>query len=70
MPINKVSTSKSDWKTVKPVIFEIVGFLSDMVLMIRNEFYDLQLVPPASFSLFGDEIKSIWRSLNKNFKDS
>ena len=37
-------------KTDNPVIFEIVGFSSDIVLMVKNEFYDLQLVPSVSFS--------------------
>ena len=37
-------------KTDKPVIFKIAGFSSNMVLVVKNEFYDLQLVPSVSFS--------------------
>ena len=37
-------------KTDKPIVFKIAGFSSDMVLMVKNDFYDLQLVPSVSFS--------------------
>ena len=40
-------------KTDKPVVFKISGFSSDMVLMVKNDFYDLQLVPSVSFSALG-----------------
>ena len=42
--IIEVLTSKSDWKTGKPVIFKTVGFSSDMILVVKFVIYDPELV--------------------------
>ena len=37
-------------KTDKPVTFKIAGFLSDMVLVVKNEFYTPKLIHSESLS--------------------
>ena len=46
-----------------PIFFKLPVFLPDMVLMVKNEFYTPNLVPPESLSYNRPTFKSIWTSL-------